>query len=215
MEQEFKPTPEPVEAPRQQEVKIDPSNIKNQYSQMHQEQQERTGPTDEEIEQNRKREQERLDQDLPFLRDSAEFSRLQVELITNDFRMGKVPANRIPGPLGKALEVEQLDLQMRWAELKMDQNNMMKRAQEEKLQLERKQEQEKDKGRNVTVVFDKEFPVTVDMVIPAGKEYIVSGGEDIKVEISIVETPEHPAGTETRSFNIHKLEDTGIVHIVR
>ncbi len=220
MEKEFKP-----KTPKQQEVTIDPSVIKQEYAQMHQEAGNQQ-PSEEEIKENKKRQEAFLDEELPFLRKSVEYTRLKQELFTLECRMPD-PTNphplmpsQIPGTLGRQLEIEQLESQLHWANLKMEQNEMMKKAQQEKADLERKQEQEKDKGRDVTVVFDKDWAVPGSMgtiTIPQGKEYIISNAQDIKVDVPVsgLVTEAQVIQTETRSFSIHKLEDQGIVRIIR
>lgn len=220
MEQEFKPVQEPVAAPKQQEIKIDPSAIKQEYAQMSEQQPQQAGPTDEQLQANRKAREEFLASELQFLRDNAEYTRLQVELIRNEFLLNQVQPNQVPGTLGRQLEIEQLESQLHWAELKMQQNEMMKRAQEEKKIAERKQEQEKDKSRDVTVTFNKEWIVPGSgglVTIPEGKDYIITNAEDIKVKIPAPSTAADEYGSthEVRSFSIHKLEDEGIVRILR
>ncbi len=221
MEKEFKPKrPTPTDTPVQQEMKIDPSSIKQEYAQMHEQQPQPQEPDDAQLAANRKAREEFLAQELPFLRDNAEYTRLQIELMRSECLLGQINPSQIPGTIGRQMEIEQLESQLHWADLKMQQNEMMKRAQEEKRLAERKQEQEKDKSREVTVTFNKNWivPGSSEIVtIPQGKTYIITNAEDIKIDVTtiipLVEGDE--TKTETRSFSIHQLEDQEIVRITR
>lgn len=201
-----------------QKIKIDQDAIKKQYQEMGQQSQQQQ-PTDEQIAANRMQMEKQIDDELPFMKKIAEHTRLKIELARMDVELGNVAPNQVPGPLGKTLEIEQMGQRIQWAQMKMEENNIMNQARLQQEELMRKQEQLNDKTRDVTVVFDKEYPISVYTSIPIGKEFIVTNAEDIKIEVITggVHTPtgiENPT-TETRSLNIHRLEDEGAVHIVR
>jgi len=143
MNKEFKPTAkEPV---------IDPTNIKQQFNQINKQAEEaqQAQPqqmTPEEMDKQRKLQEKMLDETLPYLRKQEEATRLEMQLVRYDVLMGRTPATQIPGTFGKQLEVECMEAQLQWSGMKLDQQAMMKRAMEEKAELE---EQMKKQGLNI------------------------------------------------------------------
>ncbi len=196
------------------EIKIDQEAIKKQYQEMGQQSQQQ-GPTDEQLAANRLQMETQIDSELPFMRKIKEHTELKICLARMDVELGNVNPNQVPGPLGKTLEIELMGQRIQWAQMKMEENRIMNEARLQQEELMRKQEQLKDKTRDVTVVFDKEY-----LGIPIGKEFIVTNAEDLKVQVPTLAALNSAdlvtsLETEQRSLNIHRLEDEGIVHIVR
>lgn len=131
MQQEF--------TPKVEEVKIDPTKIKSQYSQMNQaaEKQMQLPPqiSKEEMEARIKEENERLDIMLPYYRKQKEALELEIAITTLEVQMGKVPPNTILGIIGKNLEIQEMESKLQWAHLKMQQQGMLNDLQGKKEEL--------------------------------------------------------------------------------
>ena len=120
MEKEFKPKVE--------EVKVDPSKIKSQYSQMNQaaeQQMQSPQKSKEELQRQIKEEEERLDLMLPYYRKQKEALELEISITTLEVQMGKIAPNTIPGIIGKNLEIQDMEAKMAWAQLKLQQQGML------------------------------------------------------------------------------------------
>lgn len=115
--------------PQVDEVKVDPTKIKSQYSQMNQvaEQQMQQPPkqTKEDLQKQIKEEEERLDMMLPYYRKQKEALELEIAITTLEVQMGKIAPNTIPGMIGKSLEIQDMESKMQWAQLKMQQQGML------------------------------------------------------------------------------------------
>lgn len=126
---------------------IDPSNIKQQFAEMNQAAAQAQQPqmTEEQVLARQKEEEDRLDKVLPYLRKQEEATRLEMELTRMDVLIGRVNPASIPGAFGKQLEVEAMKAQLEWSQLKLDQQEMMRRAMAEKDELLKAQKAEADK----------------------------------------------------------------------
>ncbi len=128
--------------PKVEEIKIDPTKIKGQYSQMNQaaEQQMQQQPpvSKEEMERKVKEEEERLDLMLPYYRKQKEALELEIAITTLEVQMGKIAPNTIPGIIGKNLEIQDMESKLQWAHLKMQQQGMLDNLQGKKEELSSK-----------------------------------------------------------------------------
>jgi hypothetical protein len=57
-----------------------------------------------------------------------------------DVKLGRINPQQVPGILGQKLQVDAMETQLRWAKLKMDQMEMVKRAEEERAELQKQQD---------------------------------------------------------------------------
>lgn len=128
---------------------IDPSKIKQQMAEMNQQAAQAAQQpvmTEEEMLKRQQEEEDRLDKALPYLRKQAEATRLEMELTRMDVLIGRANPSQIPGAFGKQLEVECMEAQLAWSNLKLDQQSMMRRALEEKKELEKAQQEDTAKA---------------------------------------------------------------------
>lgn len=128
--------------PQVEGVKVDPTKIKSQYSQMNQaaEQQMQQPPkSKEELERQVKEEEERLDMMLPYYRKQKEALELEIAITTLEVQMGKLPATSVPGIIGKNLEIQDMESKMTWAQMKLQQQGMLDKLNEQKEELNKKE----------------------------------------------------------------------------
>lgn len=129
--------------PQTEEVKIDPSKIKAQYSQMNKEaeqQMQQPPVTKEEMQEKIKQEEDRLDLMLPYYRKQKEALELEIAITTLEVQMGKIAPNTIPGIIGKNLEIQDLESKLQWAHLKMQQQGMLTDLQGKKEELAKEED---------------------------------------------------------------------------
>ena len=147
MEMELNPEVGPnTQGPAQPQ--IDPSKIKQQFAEMNAQaaaNQPQPQMTEAEMLARQKEEEDRLDKVLPYLRKQAEATKLEMDLTRMDVLIGRVNPASIPGAFGKQLEVEAMTAQLQWSQLKLDQQEMIRRAMAEKDELFKQQKAEADK----------------------------------------------------------------------
>lgn len=120
MQQEF--------TPQVEEVKIDPTKIKSQYTQMNQaaeQQMQQPQVSPEQIKESIRLEEERLDLMLPYYRKQKEALELEIAITTLEVQMGKVSPDTIPGIIGKNLQMQDMESKMQWAQMKLQQQGML------------------------------------------------------------------------------------------
>lgn len=125
--------------PKVEEVKIDPSQIKQQYSQMNQQAEQAMSQqplTEEEIRKQVAAEEQRLDLMLPYYRKQAESLELEIAITTAEVRMGKIPAKSVPGIIGKQLEIEEMRTKLEWASIMMQQQQTLESLNKKKEELQ-------------------------------------------------------------------------------
>lgn len=136
MQQEF--------TPQVEEVKVDPSKIKGQYSQMNAnaEQAMNNQPlTEDEMKAKVAAEEERLDIMLPYYRKQKEALELEIAITSLEVQMGKVPAKSVPGTIGKQLEVQELETKLQWAQLMLQQNQTLEGLNKRKEEIKKQEEE--------------------------------------------------------------------------
>lgn len=114
--------------PQVEEVKIDPSQIKQQYAQMNQAAEQQMGQqpqTEEQMKASIAKEEERLDLMLPYYRKQKEALELEIEITSLEARMGKVDPRNIPGTIGRDLQSEEMQSKLQWAHLMMQQQQTL------------------------------------------------------------------------------------------
>jgi len=124
--------------PKVEDVKIDPTKIKSQYSQMNKEaeqQMQQPSVSPEEIKRKIEEEENRLDLMLPYYRKQKEALELEIAITTLEVQMGKIAPNTIPGIIGKNLEIQDMESKLQWAHLKMQQQGMLTDLQGKKEEL--------------------------------------------------------------------------------
>lgn len=82
------------------------SSIKNQYNQGPSAT--NTMPTPQELEERRKKQEEWLDANLPFLKKQEEYNRIKIALIESEVLLGETSVNQVQGLLGLELKVREL-----------------------------------------------------------------------------------------------------------
>ncbi len=143
MQQEF--------TPKVEEVKIDPTKIKSQYSQMNQaaeQQMQQPQISKEEMQSKIREEEERLDLMLPYYRKQKEALELEIAITTLEVQMGKVAPSTIPGMIGKSLEIQDMESKMQWAHLKLQQQGMLNDLQNKKEELGKEEPKASDVLKN-------------------------------------------------------------------
>ncbi len=138
---EFKPNHDTTEQKSTEEVKqpvIDPSKIKQQYAQAPQQPPQMS---EEEINQKRAEEERKLDMVLPYLEKQHRATTLEMQLTEMDVLLGRINPQQVPGILGQELQIRAMKAQTNWAALRMDQMEMIKRAEEERALLQKEKEE--------------------------------------------------------------------------
>lgn len=124
--------------PKVEQVNIDPTKIKSQYSQMNQaaeQQMQQASISPEEMKNKIQEEENRLDLMLPYYRKQKEALELEISITTLEVQMGKIAPNTIPGIIGKNLEIQDMESKMQWAQMKLQQQGMLNDLQGKKEEL--------------------------------------------------------------------------------
>lgn len=133
MQQEFTPEVE--------EVKVDPTKIKGQYSQMNAAAEQAQPMSEEDMKAKVTAEEERLDVMLPYYRKQKEALELEIAITSLEVQMGKLPVKNVPGTIGKNLEIQELEAKLQWAHLMLQQNQTLEGLNKRKEEI-KKQEDE-------------------------------------------------------------------------
>lgn len=129
--------------PQAQEVKIDPSQIKQQYSQMNQQAEQAMSqqPVSEaDMKAKLVEEENRLDLMLPYYRKQKEALELEIAITSLECQMGKVAPKNVPGVIGRNLEIQEMESKLQWAHLMMQQQQTLNDLHKKKDELKKEEE---------------------------------------------------------------------------
>lgn len=136
--------------PKVEEVKIDPSQIKQQYAQMNQqaEQVMSQQPVSEaDMKAKIALEEDRLDTMLPYYRKQKEALELEIAITSLECQMGKVDPRNIPGTVGRDLQIREMESKLQWAHLMMQQQQTLDGLQKKKEDLEKEEKAATESAR--------------------------------------------------------------------
>jgi hypothetical protein len=114
--------------PQVEKVEIDPSQVKQQYSQMNQQAEQAMSQqpvSEEDMKAKIAEEEKRLDLMLPYYRKQKEALELEIAITSLETQMGKVAPINVPGIIGRNLEIQEMESKLQWAHLKMQQQGML------------------------------------------------------------------------------------------
>lgn len=230
MEKELKPkvsTKASVE-----EVKVDPSKIKQEYAKMQEAAAAQQPLTEEQITAHMLLQEKVLDERLPYMRKQAEFSELEVKCAEFDLKMqefrwrtGQVNPQNIPGPLGLDFQMKQINLQNNWAKMRLDSGELLEATKQAKTELDELQkaitEAKKTLGilkGEVAEAKGEKLPDTGDITVEFLKDYITAAGT-VKAGQTVIAPHtgefEFTSGETKQKVNLLDLKADGIVKIIK